>query len=58
MNDNKRMLAEMTKKMDASQAEIRSGQAEMRAIIKAWSSDLKSYRKRDDGLPGNDGGAS
>jgi hypothetical protein len=35
----------MTKKIDAHQAEIKSEQAEMRATIKAWSSDLKNDRK-------------
>jgi hypothetical protein len=43
--NNKTMLAEMTKRTDAHQAEIKSRQAEMRAIIKAWSSDWKNDRK-------------
>jgi hypothetical protein len=46
-------------KADAHQAEIKSGQVEMRTIIKAWSSDLKADRENgEETMACQDGGTS
>jgi hypothetical protein len=37
--------------------EIKSGQTEMRSLVNAWRANMRDYR-RDNVLPGNDGGVS